>query len=65
MAKYFQRLGTTKANFLVQIKIIAIEADVKEHTMLSVQWIRGPSKEETSAFNIDVGEGSKYVNQSF
>ena len=48
MAKYFQRIGATKVNFLIQIKILSIEAKVMAPTVLSVVWTRGPSKEETT-----------------
>lgn len=57
MAKYFQRMGTVKVNFLVQIKINSIEADVKDTTTLTVIWKRGPSTEETKYVDLDPKAG--------
>lgn len=42
MAKFFQRMGTTKLYFLIQINIISVQAEVEEPTLLTVVWVRGP-----------------------
>lgn len=65
MAKYFQRLGTSKYNFLVQIKLVSFQADVKEPMSLSILWVRGPSKEESKQFTAMPGEGELQLNQKF
>jgi hypothetical protein len=56
-------MGTTKVNFLVQIKIISIEAKVKEPTIFTVIWKRGPSTEETTQVELDHRVGIIPVNQ--
>jgi hypothetical protein len=62
MAKYFQRLGSLKLNFLIQINIASIVADVSEPTLLSVVWVRGPAIEETKRVDLDPRIGSVQVN---
>lgn len=53
MSKYIQRLGSTKVNILIQMKIVSIEADVEALTHLSLVWSLGSSKEETKIVEMD------------
>eukprot|EP00347_Sterkiella_histriomuscorum_P022510 403338218 len=63
--KYIQRLGTQKSNFQVQVKMIQLICDTKEPSTFSVQWKRGPSKEETEKFDVQPSVGSAQINQMF
>jgi hypothetical protein len=65
MAKYFQRLGSQKVNFMISVKIISIQAEVKEPTALSLIWKRGPSKEESRIVDLDPSVGQGNINQTF
>mgnify|MGYP001550826655 CR=1 FL=1 len=39
--------------------------EVKENSQFTIQWKRGPSKEETKPFSLDPAHGSININQSF
>jgi hypothetical protein len=56
--KYIQRLGTVKSNFQVQVKLITLSCEVQEPSTFSVQWKRGPSKEETDKFDVQPSVGA-------
>jgi hypothetical protein len=45
--------------------MVALFAEVKEQSTFTVQWKRGPSKEETKLVDVDPYQGSTQINQSF
>lgn len=61
--KYIQRLGTQKSNFQVQVKMISLSCDAKEPSTFTIQWKRGPSKEETEKFELQPSVGTAQINQ--
>ena len=65
MAKYFQRFGSDKKDFVINVRIVQLEANVHEKTFFSVVWKRGPHADETSVFSIDSGERVAQINTTF
>lgn len=48
MAKYIQRLGSEKREFLITANIQSMSTTVSEDTEFSIIWKRGVTIEETS-----------------
>jgi hypothetical protein len=68
MAKYFQRLGTEKLDFMITARLISFQANVKAKTYFQIQWIRGPQVEQTEVLNIaNVANDNAFIliNKSF
>jgi hypothetical protein len=62
MAKYFQRFGSEKKDFIVSVRVVSFSADVSDKTFFSVVWKRGPHADETSVFSIDSEEKGAQIN---
>jgi hypothetical protein len=43
----------------------SLTGDVKEASTFTIQWKRGPSKEETKPFTLDPAQGTIDINQTF
>lgn len=66
MAKYFQRLGSEKKDFMITVRLISLQAEVQVKTFFSIQWKRGPQTEDSSVFEVNPLLGNKtLINQSF
>lgn len=45
--------------------MISLSCDAKEPSTFTIQWKRGPSKEETEKFELQPSVGTAQINQQF
>ncbi|TNV78995.1 hypothetical protein FGO68_gene11755 [Halteria grandinella] len=66
MAKYFQRIGTEKKDFIITVKLISFQADLQTKSYFSIQWKRGPQTEDSPVFELNpISGNTTIINEQF
>jgi hypothetical protein len=66
MAKFFERIGSQKRDFIITMRLISLQADVQAKSFFSVQWKRGPQTEDSSVFEVNpINGNTTIINESF
>lgn len=66
MAKYFNRAGTEKKDFIITVRLVSLYAEIHSKTSFSVQWKRGPQTEDSSVFELNPVTGNTtIINETF
>jgi hypothetical protein len=61
MAKYFQRIGTEKRDFVVTVKLISLHIEVSTKSYFSIQWKRGPQTEDSPVIEVNPIAGNTTI----
>jgi hypothetical protein len=70
MAKFFERMGSQKKDFIITMRLISLTAEVPAKSFFSIQWKRGPQTEDSSVFEVMAngaggGPSTTIINETF
>lgn len=65
MAKFLQRFGAEKVSCVVNLTIHSVHADVVQPLSLTIQFIRGPQKDESQRFELNASSPDADINEQF